>query len=168
MKILDVGSGIPYPGLTTLTGKNVIHVDIDRRAFHLEVICDIRFLPFINDYFYAVNASHILEHIASDIETLNKSLTELKRVSFKVVIIKVPNARFKRFGERSNNHLVSWTSHTLSNFLKRHFKNVEVSNTFKLKTNLKGMRKKIQTLKVLCLCFLSEPNELTAICTGVK
>lgn len=60
--IFDVGSGFDPKTDLLLKGKNVIHVDIDREAFHVEVQCDIHCLPFKDNTFDIVHASHSSKH----------------------------------------------------------------------------------------------------------
>ena len=162
--ILDVGSGTPSGSHVFLNGENVIHVDRDRRAHHLEVVCDIHALPFKGppDWepaFNVVHASHILEHI----ENPWQAVKELKRVASRTVIIKVPNGIHYRLYDDPN-HIYSWNSVTLKNLLKRFFSHVTVQTTFRLKTAMRGVKRKIYTLKTLLLSAVFEPNELTAIC----
>jgi len=86
--VLDIGSG-----LNPLKEENVIHVDINRLSKHLELVCDAYYLPFQNNKFQIVHASHILEHLENPI----KVLEEWKRVTKHLIIIKVPNASFEGY-----------------------------------------------------------------------
>lgn len=171
MKVLDVGSGTPSESHVFLSGENILHVDVDRRGYHLDVLCDIHHLPFRGALrtvaygevepppFGIVHASHILEHI----ENPWQAVKELNRVSSGTAIIKVPNGRHYRLYDDPN-HIYSWNSVTLKNLLKRFFSCVTVQTNFRLKSANRGVKRKIYTLKTLVLSALFEPNELTAIC----
>lgn len=162
MEILDVGSGIKKHGNILLEGENVFHVDIDKNAFHVEVVCDIHHLPFKDSSFYIVHASHILEHVNSPFY----SLKELKRVSKKWVIVKVPDGSWYRFmlnPEESSGHIYSWNSCTFRHLMQKHFPYVKIKSTKRqLTSNIK--QSKLKTLKLMFLIWLISRNELTAIC----
>lgn len=158
MKILDVGSGCNPEYNIFLKGANIIHVDIDRRAYHLEVLCDIHLLPFRSKSFPVVHASHILEHLERPLE----ALAELKRVAKKYVIIKVPNAIWHRVIE-DRDHIYSWNQSTLNHLLQRVFTDVKLLNSNRRIYWRK--KSKIRTLKRLILSMLLRNSELTAICS---
>jgi ubiquinone/menaquinone biosynthesis C-methylase UbiE len=157
--ILDVGSGDPNRLHVYLKGQNVFHVDIDRQAYSIETQCDIHNLPFKENSFQIVHASHILEHITNP----NQAIKELNRVSSKYVIIRVPNGLSRRWGE-SPEHIYSWNRYTLENLLKRHFKHVTVKPTFRVAEGLSFYKKITFRLKTYLRSILWELNEITAVC----
>lgn len=161
IEILDVGSGIIGEGNIRLEGGNIFHVDVDRRAFHVEVICDIHHLPFIDCCFGVVYAGHVLEHVDSP----SKAVEELKRISKKWVIVKVPNASWYKFmtdPEETPDHIYSWNSWTFRNLMRKYFLHVEIKSTIRRLANQK--QSKIRTLKLMLLIPLISTNELTAYC----
>jgi hypothetical protein len=158
-EVLDVGSGTPSPSRIVLSGENIVHVDRDRRAYHLEVVCDIHHLPFKPDTFPIVHASHIFEHVESPWQAVK----ELSRVSSHTAIIKVPNGLHYRVSDDPH-HIYSWNSVTLENLAAKFFSHVTVQTTLRLACEQKGLRRKLKTLKTLLLSAMFQPNELTAIC----
>ena len=153
--ILDVGCAIPTLHLKPLKGENVIHIDIVKTSFHLEVQCDAQNLPFKDNSFSTVYASHVLEHLNNPI----KSIQELRRVSAKRVIIKVPNASYFKWKSSSESHIFSWNQYTLCNLLERYFRKVTISPTQK-----DFSKTRIRRAISLILTLLHGHNELTAIC----
>lgn len=152
---LDVGSGRPSRFHQFLTGDDVIHVDMDRLAFHLEVVCDIYHLPFKADSIN-VHASHILEHLDDPL----KAIAELKRVSSGTVIIKVPNASFYGWKPLSRKHIFSWNEFTLNNLLSRFFPKVSVSGSRR-----QIRRTKLEQFLMLVIHLFYGQDELTAVCS---
>jgi len=150
--ILDIGCG-----KNVLSRKSVIHADRDKKSHHLEMVCDIQYLPFIVDAFSIVQASHILEHL--ELHELHRGLKEISRVSEYGCVIKVPNAKMLKI-EESNQHLFSWIGGTLRNFLLKYFPKVRVyGNIWRVHRS-----NKLQTLKLLTLSVISNPYELIAVC----
>ena len=124
--ILDIGSGGSNEWHMFTQGKNIIHVDIDRTAFHLEVACSIYNLPFKDNSIPIVHASHLFEHLENPLEALK----ELKRIVKNFVIIRVPNASFWKIRPSGiEQHIFSWNEWTLKRFLSKVFVNVEVKCT---------------------------------------
>ena len=157
MRFLDVGSGTDSPYHLFLKGSNVIHIDICKHAFHVEVVADAHYLPFSEDVFDIVHASHILEHV----ENPYKVVGELKRVSKRRVIVKVPNeVCYGKFKCSGKGHIYGWNVFTFRNLLERHFSTVQI-----LRKNRIAPKKKFEKLKVLLLNLLTrERNELIAVC----
>ena len=153
--ILDVGCG-KFP----LRGKNVFHVDVDKRAYHLEVLCDVHYLPFKAESFKLVFASHILEHLVNPLE----GIRNLKRVGQDKVIIKVPNASF-HLRQETLSHLFSWNEHTLKHLLSKEFIYVRIEVSWKrLHKSKRTLKDKIETLRWIMIRLLMNKDELTAIC----
>jgi len=153
--LLDVGSGTPSKFHQFLIGEKIIHADIDKKAFHLEVVCDIHNLPFKTNSFNVVHASHILEHVNNPL----KAIKELKRVSNGIVIIKVPNASFYKWKGLSSDHIFSWNEFTLHNLLSRLFPKVRINGT----TRQIKMSKLNQFFKLIISLFYGR-DQLTAVC----
>jgi len=154
-KCLDVGCGTPSIHHKKLEGENIVHIDIDKTSFHLEVCCDAHNLPFKDNCFSIVYASHILEHL----DNPNKAIFEMKRVSCNTVIIKVPNASHFKWKNSSKEHVFSWNQFTLRNLLERHFSSVEINRS---KRDLSSSR--IRKIVNVMLTLLHGENELTTIC----
>ncbi len=154
--ILDVGCGNPSFNLRPIEGEDVVHIDIDKKSFHLEVQCDAHTLPFKENIFATVYANHILEHLDNPIKTLQ----ELRRVSTKLVIIKVPNASYFKWKNSSKyHHIFSWNQYTLRNLLERYFKKVTINSTQREDPN-----SRIRKTVAIFLTLLHGENELTALC----
>ena len=153
--ILDVGCGVLNIYLQPLKGENVIHIDVDRTAVHLEVQCDVYNLPFQSNSFSTVYASHILEHLDNPI----KAIQEMKRVSAKRVVIKVPNASYFKWKNSCEAHIFSWNQYTLRNLLERYFGKVTINSTQR-DFSKSRLRKAVSII----LTLLHGHTELTAIC----
>jgi len=153
--ILDVGCGVPSRYHQSLKGENVIHIDVDRTAVHLEVQCDAYNLPFQSNSFSTVHASHILEHLDNPIKTIQ----EMKRVSAKRVVIKVPNASYFKWKNSCEAHIFSWNQYTLRNLLERYFGKVTINSTQR-DFSKSRLRKAVSII----LTLLHGHTELTAIC----
>lgn len=153
---MDVGCGSKTKH-NYLKGNNIIHVDIDKTA-DADLFMDINLLGFESKSFDVVHASHVLEHIINP----NIAVREMKRVSRKYIIIKVPNATyFKLFNERSD-HMFSWTLTTFENFLKCHFRDVKVYGN---KHRVQEVHSKLGKLKLLVLSLILGDDELIAVCS---
>ena len=146
--ILDLGCGTSKYHYS-LKGKNIIHVDINKNAQHIDIQCDAYNLPFRNGVFSTVYASHILEHLNEPI----KAIEEMKKVSSKRVIIRIPNASFFKWKNSSTEHIFSW------NHLQRYFKQVQINETKKESSSRQ------QKLLSIILTLFHGNNELTAVCT---
>ena len=156
--VLDVGSGPTDGKHIYFNHENVVHVDIKKNSFHLEVQCDAQFLPFRKGCFDFAHLSHILEHVESPFQVL----CEISRVS-QIAVVKVPNAGYYRLWPCSNEHIFGWTTFNLENLLKRHFDKVKVYGSYRIDSSRRGMKKKLTTLKTYVLALLFGKNELTAV-----
>jgi len=159
MNILDVGCGGRLEEHRPLSGENVVSVDIDTEA-KASVRGDIQLLPFPDNSFDIVYASHVLEHVHNPMQAVE----ELKRVTKNIVIIKVPNAH-ALFSDESVGHYFSWNRYTLRHLLEKFFAKTELTITVRYDKVHGKIRKQLYTLKVLLLTLLSgQKRELTAIC----
>lgn len=149
--ILDIGCG----GNPIFCKGEVIHADLSGK--HLEVKCDAHYLPFKNDCFELVYASHVVEHCLNP----KAVLEEFRRVSFKAVIIKVINAKVDYACET---HLYSWNELTLENFLKKFFREVKIYSSIRVTPHKNILRKLLSSIKVFALFGIFGKNELIAIC----
>ncbi len=156
--VLDVGSGPTDGKHIYFNYEDVVHVDIKKNSFHLEVQCDAQFLPFREGCFDFAHLSHILEHVNSPFQVLR----EISRVS-RIAVVKVPNAGYYRLWACSYDHIFGWTTFNLENLLKRHFDEVKVYGSYRIDNSRRGMKKKLTTLKTYILALLFGKNELTAI-----
>lgn len=156
LRVLDVGSGTPSIYHHYLEGDQIIHIDINKTAFHLEVLCDAYYLPFRDNCFEIVHASHILEHLENPIAAIK----EMHRVARKVVIIKVPNATYYKLRSSSPHHIFSWNEWTLYNLLSRFFKKVEIYKNTRCPQRIPKLKKLLRFIER----FFMGQNELIAIC----
>lgn len=151
--ILDLGSGIPSPAHISFNERNVIHVDISRAGYHLEVQCDAHYLPFQDESFQIIYASHILEHVTHPYNVLK----EISRVTKNYAVIKVPNSNHYKQIFESPNHIYGWTKYNLNNLLKLFFKKVTISESNRI-THLTSdsiFKRKMQTLKMYLISMLN-------------
>ena len=106
--VLEVGCSL------STTGD--VNVDIDRSSL-ADVICDAQHLPFKDNSFKIVKASHIIEHV----DDPEQMLDELVRVCSRIVFVRCPH-RFSpnagRFANRNHKHLfkISW----FADYCKKH------------------------------------------------
>jgi len=125
--ILDIGCGNNPKGAVNcdlyisetphLMNENYI----DPRKISNFVRCDAMHLPFKDNVFEIVNASEVLEHVINPFLLLS----EMKRASKKIVTVDVPNLR-RLAPEENPNHIYTWSSKSLNNFLKLFFKDVVI------------------------------------------
>jgi len=161
--ILDVGSG-PIDGKHIyFDHEDVVHVDIKKNSFHLEVQCDAQFLPFCDGCFNFAHLSHILEHVPASFQVLR----EISRVS-RVVVVKVPTAGYYRLWACSDDRIFGWTTFNLENLLRRHFDEVKVYGSYRIDSSRRGVKKKLTTLKTYVLALLFGKNELTAVGKNIR
>ena len=160
--ILDVGSG-PYP----LKGENVVHVDIDRQWPHVEVVCDIHHLPFRDEAFSVVHASHVVEHLKNPVEALK----QFRRVSKKTVIVKVPNAVYDNYYHNDVRtdfdypHLFSWGPVIFKQFLETVFSKVKVDVVLHCRRgSTNKVRHQIAVVRFYILSLFWKTNELVGVC----
>jgi len=94
---------------------------IDPRKIPNFVRCDAMHLPFKDNAFKIVNTSELLEHVINP----PLFLSEMKRISKKIVTLDVPNLR-RLAPEENPNHIFTWSSKSLNNLLKLFFKDVVI------------------------------------------
>ena len=157
MRILDVGSGNEINFNTDV--YEVIHIDIVPNSFCLEFVCSGFNLPFVDGSFDIVHCSHVLEHVRDPWSFF----LELKRVTKKAVVLKIPNSSFYKLFSCSPEHIFGWSPFNFENLLNRIFRKVEVSGSWRI-TNHRGAFGKLQTIKVYLLSLFSGYNELTGVC----
>jgi ubiquinone/menaquinone biosynthesis C-methylase UbiE len=158
--VLDVGSGVKNKWQTFIQGKNVIHVDLNKKAYHLEAVCSVYHLPFRDNSINVVHASHLFEHLENPLGALK----ELKRTSKGSVIIRVPNASFWKIRLSGIGHIFSWNEWTLRNFLNQVFESVEIKRTTRWSIFGNPKFSKLEKMKrVLERGFFGQ-SELTAVC----
>ena len=165
-KILDVGCGNKPKGdvnvdflLYDSACGHRIDSQIDSKHIPNFIVCDAHCLPFRDNAFNVVRASHVIEHLKQPY----LAVQEFKRVTRRFVYIHVPDAKLL-FRERST-HLFSWHKQTLENFLLKIFPHVTVYSTLKLPVHGR-LLDRMMPLKRL-LTFLIKtllPGQLTAIC----
>lgn len=154
--ILDIGCGDSEKSQFPLMKPNVIHADLNSNISQLDIVCDISNLPFKDDTFDIVHASHVIEHILNPC----KAVRELKRVSKNYVVIIVPNGARMYFPEDPD-HLFTWTKYTFKQFLEKTFPIV----TMYLRERKPKVRyRKIRTFAKIFARRLIQPKELYAVC----
>lgn len=155
ISILEVGSGAGKY-FTTLKGKNVIHFDISRNAAHLESVGDVEKLPFRDNSFDVIYVAQVLEHCGCPL----KVLEELRRVSKKKVIIKVPNIGFYKYIDQNIDHLYSWNEATLETLLKKVFKDVRISTNFYVSKGNNKILNMLRSFKITVLKIIIGLNNV--------
>jgi len=153
--ILDVGSG-DHP--LFVRRDDVVHCDV-ARGKHLEVLCDAHHLPFRDNAFRIVHASHLLEHCDFPLMVLR----EFRRVCNGVVVVKVPNARHYGF-ERTAGHIYSWNFSTFESILKKVFPEVKVYPTIRVTRRDNLLTAFLVKVALSMLAAFFHHNELTAVC----
>ena len=126
--ILDIGSGI-NKFHRHLKGENVIHFDISKKAFGLNVNGDAHFLPFKDKSFDFVVLSHVLEHCYNPFNVLN----EVKRVSKDKILIVVPNCGYWKGLPEDTTHLFTWSHFSFFQLLSKVFNFVDVKTLYEFK-----------------------------------
>lgn len=155
--ILDVGCGMRPIG--------DVNCDIVKQT-HVQnfVVCDAHFLPFRDNSFDVVHASHVLEHVLEPLTVLR----EFRRVSKNAVVIKVPDAGFHKFGVgEDERHLYSWNIKTLNSLLRKVFKEVRVEACLNLTGRTRSpIYNSLRALKILLFTLLTrqKTNEIVAVC----
>jgi len=164
--ILDVGCGTLNRNFPILK-SNVINIDIQKTNFNkefLDILCDAQYLPFRNEMFEIVYASHVMEHVFNPIQFLN----ELKRVSKRKVIIKVPRLTRKFDYYESHGHIFTWSKISLEHLLLLVFNNVEIYYSIRKHfVDLPFLSKTFNIFFFLAISILTNSNrqnELIAIC----
>jgi len=151
--ILDVGSGC---NPLIVKGAEVIYCDVSKNAL-VDVVCDAHYLPFRDNVFEIVYASHVIEHCLHPATVLQ----EFKRVTKSRVIIKVLDIK-KDFSD--DTHLYSWNAKTLKQLLQRFFRDVEIYWTIRFTPYTNPVKRLLSKIKALVVVTFFGRNELTAIC----
>jgi ubiquinone/menaquinone biosynthesis C-methylase UbiE len=138
-----------------------VNCDIEKPSVKVRnfVRCDAYQLPFKGNAFPIVYASHILEHL----DYPQQSLKEMKRVTTKIVVIKVPNASFYKLSE-DKQHLYSWNKYTLKHLLRKHFSRVKVEDRWRKRMSRRIFKDKLSSLKWIILSLFWKKEQLTATC----
>jgi ubiquinone/menaquinone biosynthesis C-methylase UbiE len=158
MKILDVGSGNEIPFAPA--AHDVIHIDLEPGSFCLELLADGFNLPFPDEVFDVVHCSHVLEHVNNPWAFLK----ELKRVSRRAVVVKVPNVGFYKLFSNSPHHIFGWSQFNFRNLLKKIFPKVVVYGGWRIPNTKQGILKKMETIKVYGMSLIMGSNELIGVC----
>lgn len=163
LEILEIGSGTSGHHTfiqTNIKDVNITHVDFNIKANHLEVCADGQHLPFKNKFFDVCYTAHVLEHMPNPM----LYLTELKRVTKQVIIIKVPNALYFHTTTESNEHIFSWTPESFNALIKRTFNHFVTYPSYHNRY-VKGQKVKnlFRYLKTYALRTKCKYNELTAV-----
>jgi len=159
MKWLDVGCGKPSRFLVPFTRPYALHLDVDREAWHLEVLASCEKLPFKPKSIDVVRCAHLLEHLRTPIRVLE----DFRRIARYFVVIKVPNAAYTTQTGEGPNHLYSWNQHTLNRLLSEVFEKVKIQETVRIPPKFNAGTR--ATIRLALLSKFIRPQELTAVCT---
>jgi SAM-dependent methyltransferase len=148
---LDVGCG-------GTRHRGFVGLDI-RRNVGVDILADAHFLPFVDEAFTVVYSSHVLEHVKHPYI----ALVELRRVSRKAVVIRVPMSN--PYSDPKE-HLYSWTPATLYNFLTCEFQDVRMSYHLYSEVGLNPVKRKVKIFQQILVGFLlrRKIGELLAVC----
>lgn len=162
-QVLDVGSGArPLEDAVCLDlychGNPHTMGDTELTSFFVRG--DASVLPFMDNCFRVVYASHILEHMFRPVE----AILEWKRVASRLVYIQVPD--MKNSILENPCHLYSWSESSLYHLLDKLFPEVEI--VCGKRTQISRLKQTV--LKRLYEWFLSKlfSGELTALCWKKK
>lgn len=168
MEKLDLGCGSREENKPFKEGldRNTVYADIERSCFNrpfLTVCCSGVWLPFRENSFSIVIASHVLEHVYNPMQFLR----ECKRVSGKRVIIKIPRL-LKRYAyaKETEGHIFTWSDSSFQNLLSLIFEKFKVY-PMKTKTRLPFLKKTVNQILFWVITFFSHSNvenQLIAIC----
>lgn len=123
--ILDVGCGNRPRGTVNCdlyTGQHVVRAPLNLKQIPNFVLCDASNLPFTDNSFDMVLASHILEHLDCPIVALK----EWKRVAKSKVIVAVPDFSMYKLVMDERDHIYTWTMWSLEHLMNRIFSKVTV------------------------------------------
>lgn len=169
MVTLDVGCGDrPRGDVNVDLSVSTVHpINLANRPNFVR--SDAYHLPFADNSFEIVRASHILEHCIHPFEVLK----ELHRVSNFKIIIKVPSCLHFKDGNKV--HIYSWTPGAMRNLCELIFPSVKILSTKRalrkqpLKTGFR-LVKKISLLEIIFRTIFENYRrvvfspEVTAIC----
>lgn len=118
--ILDIGCGAHPMGdvnLDRYVGEAIDHrllseLSLNPKYIPRFVLGDTEYLPFNDNSFDTVRASHLLEHINNPFRVLQ----EMKRVSSKHIVIILPSAHRL---DAKRGHVYSWTKRAFEHLLNR-------------------------------------------------
>ena len=169
--ILDVGCGSQPRGdvnCDLFLGKSP-HTKYTIKKCGNFVRCNAEWLPFRDNSFPIVYASHLMEHLSHPFNFLK----EAKRVASKIVYLQVPSLHFVANQIIHSEHpspIFTWSKYSLNNFLKRFFGCVKIYETQPTKPCTKVIRgrilKKMGPIGKIVGIMLKQFYfmELTAIC----
>jgi SAM-dependent methyltransferase len=118
LRKICIGQGLDLGSSNRPISPNALTVDIDEEA-KPQVVADVRKLPFHDESFDFIVASHILEHIDDTISTLREWKRVLKTGG--EIGIMVPHGEFVDpvdLGDTSMTHRQLFTEKTLELFLR--------------------------------------------------
>lgn len=157
---LDIGCGnlnsVHSGDHVFFNSKDVIHIDIKKKSYHLEVQTSVNSLPFKDNFFDISYLSHVLEHLENPL----LALKEIKRVTKKTVVVRVPNASYFRFKDEHEEHLFSWTPSTIESLLNKVFTNVKITTSKRYNKKRNYIKKIVFAIATLFL----KNNEIVIIC----
>lgn len=158
--ILDVGSGTLKLHQVLETRGEVLHLDIMKGLKPIDIIADTHFLPFRDDAFTLVYASHVLEHTDHPLQVLR----EWRRVSPRA-LIRVPFLnKYSSLNCQSSifDHLYTWNYWSFRNLLLRAYAEIEMNIRPNSLGRLPFFKKSLTTF--MRVVFQRKSDELIAKC----
>jgi ubiquinone/menaquinone biosynthesis C-methylase UbiE len=159
--ILDVGSGtLTLHQPLSSRKEGVLHLDIKRGIKPVDIIADTHHLPFRDDAFTLVYASHVLEHTDHPLHVLR----EWRRVSSRA-LIRVPFLnKYSALNCQSSeyDHLYTWNYWSFRNLLKRVYSEFTMSIRPNSLGRLPFLKKSLTTL--MRVVFQRKSDEIVVKC----
>ena len=138
------------------SNANIIHFDLAKNAEWKNVRGNAECLPFKDKAFEYSVASHVIEHVYNPLLVLK----ELKRVTQKTVMVRVPNASFYKMVKCNRSHLYSWNEFTFFNILNLVFPEVKIHKAIMVRQKKHYLKKLLN----FALVLFYNKNELVATC----
>lgn len=157
--ILDVGCGSHPKGDVNVDAMKDVpleYIEGISRNIRNFVLADTERLPFRENTFNVVYASHLLEHVSRPFAMLS----ELKRVSQNIVYLHIPSPTHPN---RTEYHIYRWDSNTFENLLKKIFNEVNIYSTARMVPRM-GKLNILRLFIGKLLRNLFRRRQITAIC----
>ena len=142
--MLNLGCGVSPQRDIMLRAPDVLNADIEKSSY-CDLVCDAHYLPFKDKVFRSTLLIHVLEHVNFPL----KVLSEIKRVTDKNILIKVPNLHNIGIAwNEDREHIYTWGKRSFINILERAFPNSEVdlSSSWRFNPNTRAFQKTISLL----------------------
>ncbi|UCE15696.1 MAG: methyltransferase domain-containing protein [Candidatus Bathyarchaeota archaeon] len=157
--ILDIGCGsFPLGDVNVDAKRGVLPTYIETISKKIVnfVFADAEHLPFRENTFNVVYASHLLEHVEHPFNVL----LECNRVSCNVVYLHVPSPRCPN---QSKYHIYRWDSNTFETLLRKVFSDVKIYSSARIVPRM-GKLNMLQLIIEKLYRALFSRRQMTAIC----